>query len=96
MTGAELAEKALALRPDLKVIFVSGYAGDVPVRGARLLVKPLRLDAVAALLPLRDLAQRLRHCPRKRGNDPKRGTPRYARPPILRRKPIGLIVPREW
>jgi CheY-like chemotaxis protein len=56
MTGAELAEKALALRPDLKVIFVSGYAGDVQVHGSRLLQKPLRLDAVAALLsPVRAL-----------------------------------------
>jgi PAS domain S-box-containing protein len=56
MTGPELAEEALALRPGLKVLFMSGYAETTDGRsmlpdGAELLSKPFAK---------RDLARRLR------------------------------------
>ncbi len=54
--GAELAALARRLRPDLKVVFITGYAGDGLLDGValdertRLLNKPFALDALAGLL----------------------------------------------
>src|SRR5689334_24484623 len=49
MTGVELAHKARSLRPHLRVIFVSGYAGDAVLPDVRFVSKPLRLSTIAAL-----------------------------------------------
>lgn len=54
MSGRELAARLLAERPELKVIYMSGYPDDVLVRtgalspGMSFLQKPLRPEAVAA------------------------------------------------
>jgi two-component system, cell cycle sensor histidine kinase and response regulator CckA len=54
MTGRELCERLRALRPGLKVVFMSGYTDDVLVRtgalspGMSFLQKPLRPDTLAA------------------------------------------------
>ncbi|WP_421999291.1 ATP-binding protein [Reyranella sp.] len=54
MTGAELAARAGALRPALKVLFTTGYARNAIVhhgrldRGVELLVKPFSATALAA------------------------------------------------
>ena len=57
MNGLELAEKARALKPQLKVLLTSGYALDSLVTGGR-----LRPGTVVLNKPYRkhDLAQRLR------------------------------------
>lgn len=53
MSGRELAEQILRIRPDMKVIFMSGYTDDVLVRtgalgpGMSFLQKPLRPDVLA-------------------------------------------------
>jgi len=54
MFGPELAGQAVALRPDLKVLFTSGYSQD-PVKtpdgiNARILTKPFRRQDLAAML----------------------------------------------
>jgi hypothetical protein len=41
MSGAELAELARSLRPDLKVLFTSGYSEDVFSRNRQQLRDPL-------------------------------------------------------
>jgi PAS domain S-box-containing protein len=57
MTGKELADKARAIRPDLKVLFTTGYARNAIVHhgrldpGVQLLVKPFTYE---------DLAMRMR------------------------------------
>ena len=54
MSGPELAEAALLLRPALKVLFMSGYTRDRVMRGGRLeqgvelLSKPFTFDTLAA------------------------------------------------
>ena len=54
MTGKELAERLKPLRPEIKVLYMSGYAADVIVRrelldsGAHYLAKPFAPDALAA------------------------------------------------
>ena len=54
ISGRELAEKLRALRPELKLIFMSGYTDDVLVRsgalrpGMSFLQKPLRPDTLTA------------------------------------------------
>jgi CheY-like chemotaxis protein len=54
INGRKLAEIARAARPDLKVLFVTGYAEDAAVRGDFLepgmdmLTKPFALDALGA------------------------------------------------
>jgi PAS domain S-box-containing protein len=54
VNGRKLAETARGLRPNLKVLFVSGYAenatvrGDFLDRGMDMLTKPFALDALAA------------------------------------------------
>ena len=54
INGRKLAELARGLRPDLKVLFVSGYAENAVVRGDFLenrmdmLAKPFSLDALGA------------------------------------------------
>lgn len=55
MTGPELAEKALLLRPALQVLFVSGYTGSavgekIEASGAGFLQKPLSRTVLAARL----------------------------------------------
>lgn len=53
MGGGELADKILAVRPDIRVLFMSGYAPDPGVYGAAiesggtLLVKPFRPNELA-------------------------------------------------
>ncbi|MEQ1780834.1 MAG: response regulator [Hyphomonadaceae bacterium] len=54
MNGRHLADKAIAMRPGLKVIFATGYTQNAIVHngildpGTDLLVKPFSIDAVAA------------------------------------------------
>ena len=53
MRGAELAEKAAALRPGLKIVFASGYgetAETLAVPGALHLGKPYQHDQLAEVL----------------------------------------------
>jgi PAS domain S-box-containing protein len=56
MNGRELADAALANRPDLKVVFTSGYARTAIVnlglleRGVNLLPKPFRIENLARIL----------------------------------------------
>ena len=53
MNGRQLAEMARAVRPGLKVLFVTGYAEKAAVRhgflepGMAMLMKPFTLDALA-------------------------------------------------
>lgn len=53
MNGRELSERALQLRPDLRVLFVSGYADDEILRRGLLygeidvLAKPFSLDELS-------------------------------------------------
>jgi len=53
MGGGELAQKVLAARPRIRVLFMSGYAPDAAIHGplmeagATLLVKPFRPDELA-------------------------------------------------
>ena len=54
MNGRQLADAARALRPDLKILFVTGYAhnavigGSAPLEpGMQMLTKPFALDALA-------------------------------------------------
>ena len=54
MSGRQLGERLRALRPDLKIIYMSGYTDDVLVRtgalgpGMSFLQKPLRPEVLAA------------------------------------------------
>jgi DNA-binding response OmpR family regulator len=54
ISGRKLAEIARASRPDLKVLFVTGYAENAAIRGDFLdpgmdmLTKPFALDALGA------------------------------------------------
>jgi CheY-like chemotaxis protein len=54
MSGRELADEALAMYPDLKVLFTTGYARNAIVHGGRLdpgvelLPKPFTFEALAA------------------------------------------------
>jgi DNA-binding response OmpR family regulator len=54
LDGVELATRALAANPALKVLLISGMAGgmdrakDLVARGARTLVKPVALEKVRA------------------------------------------------
>ena len=56
MDGYGLVEAALKLRPELKVLMMTGYDQDFPpptvlrAREIRLLVKPIDLDRLAALV----------------------------------------------
>jgi DNA-binding NtrC family response regulator len=52
MTGRQLAEQLQALRPGLKVVYMSGYSDDalaqhdIPERGLSFLAKPFSLDGL--------------------------------------------------
>jgi CheY-like chemotaxis protein len=54
MTGAQVAEQALALRPKLKVLFTTGYARNAIIhhgrldKGVRLITKPFASGELAA------------------------------------------------
>ena len=51
MRGPELAREALALRPDLKVIFASGYTETISaIEGGLRLVKPYQQDELSEVL----------------------------------------------
>jgi len=56
MNGRQLANAALALRPDLKVIFTTGYTRNAIIHngvldhGVQLLIKPFTLGGLAAKL----------------------------------------------
>ncbi len=53
MSGAELAEQGRALRPDLRVLFITGYADNAVAgdgrlaRGTEILTKPFAIDELA-------------------------------------------------
>jgi len=53
INGRELSEKARSLRPDIKVLYTTGYTRDAVVHdglldpGVRLLGKPFALDQLA-------------------------------------------------
>ena len=54
MSGYQLAEAGLALRPDLKVLFMTGYTQDPVPRqmtaaGVRVLYKPFNIDRLPAV-----------------------------------------------
>jgi CheY-like chemotaxis protein len=46
MSGVDLAERLLRLRPDLPILFVSGHCGALPqkMRGFSFLPKPFRME----------------------------------------------------
>ena len=53
MNGRQLADAGRALRPDLKVLFITGYAestvmGAHPTSGMSVLTKPFALESLAA------------------------------------------------
>ena len=53
ITGRQLADAARALRPSLRVLFITGYAekavlNDDRMPGVRVLAKPFTLDVLAA------------------------------------------------
>jgi len=56
LNGRQLAQEILASKPDLKVIYMSGYTDDVLLNtgalgpGMSFLRKPLQLDRVTALI----------------------------------------------
>jgi two-component system cell cycle sensor histidine kinase/response regulator CckA len=56
MNGRELAEEAMAIKPELKVIYMSGYTDDVlsnagsPGPGMSFLRKPLKLDVLSTMI----------------------------------------------
>jgi CheY-like chemotaxis protein len=57
MSGPRLAENLAALRPDLKILFVSGYADDAVLRKG---VADLSHDFLQKPFPLRSLAGKIR------------------------------------
>ena len=54
LNGHDLAEEARDLRPDLKILFMTGYAKNATLRsgflrpGMEMIAKPFVLDALAA------------------------------------------------
>jgi DNA-binding NtrC family response regulator len=56
MSGKELAEQVVALRPGIKVVFMSGYAGGITSGhglfdpGAFFLQKPFEMDTLGQVL----------------------------------------------
>ncbi|MCG6576069.1 response regulator [Pseudomonas sp. AF32] len=56
ISGVQIAEPAVRLRPDLKVIFISGYAAEIketdsPItRTAPILGKPFKLDELQGIM----------------------------------------------
>lgn len=56
ITGVQIAEPAVKLRPELKVIFISGYAQEVRdtespiIRNAPVLDKPFDLDELQSIM----------------------------------------------
>jgi CheY-like chemotaxis protein len=55
MNGIELAAAAQAMRPGLRVLFMTGYARYVPPLGARMLRKPFTADELVASVTLAHL-----------------------------------------
>lgn len=54
MGGFELVEKALALRPDLKILLMTGYTQTAPAehfiaRGVQILYKPFNLELLCSV-----------------------------------------------
>jgi CheY-like chemotaxis protein len=54
MGGYELVEKALALRPDLRVLLMTGYTQTAPAedllkRGVQILYKPFNLELLCSM-----------------------------------------------
>ena len=56
LNGHELAEKALQLQPELKVLLMTGYVGELPTprallaREIRTITKPVALDRLREVL----------------------------------------------
>ena len=53
VSGRHLADAARAMRPDLRVLYITGYAetavlSEARMQGARVLKKPFTLDVLAA------------------------------------------------
>ena len=54
MNGKELAEKVAALRPEIRIIFMSGYTADITSHqgiietGVHFLQKPITFEALSA------------------------------------------------
>jgi CheY-like chemotaxis protein len=48
MTGGELAAEAHRIRPEVKIVFTSGYVGEAPLPNLPLVKKPLRLQQLQA------------------------------------------------
>jgi FixJ family two-component response regulator len=74
MSGIELAQSLVAQRPELKVLFTSGYTDEPPPRseldrtGAGFLQKPFRADAL-----LRKVRESARRPPSVKTPDPANG-----------------------
>ena len=58
MNGRELADAGSALRPNLKILFITGYAqnavdgNDHPSRAINILTKPFRMDTLATRIQI--------------------------------------------
>jgi DNA-binding NtrC family response regulator len=58
MSGQELVEKALAIRPELKVVLITGYPGELPTGGAlmareiKTFMKPFNLNKLCDYVEL--------------------------------------------
>jgi DNA-binding NtrC family response regulator len=50
MSGPELAEQVVALRPGIKVVFMSGYPGVITSPSAFFLQKPFEMETLAQIL----------------------------------------------
>jgi CheY-like chemotaxis protein len=50
MDGHTLAREVMQMRPQLKVVFVSGWSENRPAAQFRLLMKPWRMDDIATLV----------------------------------------------
>jgi CheY-like chemotaxis protein len=50
MSGRELAEEAVRLRPDLKVVLTSGWVDETPLKPYPFVPKPYRIGDVASIL----------------------------------------------